>query len=62
MISNLEISSKLSFSIFRDTIYFSHDGNYIFFIIETIDSLLEKVIILNSKDLSKPENCEYDLS
>jgi hypothetical protein len=55
MIKSLEIKSSKVFSIFRDELYYSHDGNYIFFLAVGELGLIDKIIILNATNLTLPE-------
>ena len=59
MLKNLEIRSAKPFTIFKDELYYSHDGQYIFFLIvgnsEHGNGIIEKLVIVNAHDLSLPE-------
>eukprot|EP00347_Sterkiella_histriomuscorum_P019266 403342303 len=61
MTTNMDITSESSFTIYLDQLYYSHDGNYIFFIVVNLNGMVEKIILLNSFDLSLPEQHEFDL-
>ena len=52
MIKNLEIKSHQQFFIFKDQLYFSHDGNYIFFLTVSYDGFIDKMIVINAEDLT----------
>lgn len=63
MISNVEISSKdQEFMIFRDSIYFSHDGHYIFLILLDEYGTFSKICYFSSHDLAIPEIHDQDLT
>ena len=62
MYTNIEIKSEQAITIFDNALFYSHDGNYIFFLIENSAGYIEKLIILNSADLSMPEQNEFDMT
>ncbi|CDW75982.1 UNKNOWN [Stylonychia lemnae] len=62
MFTNVEITSKNQFSIFDNALFYSHDGHYVFFLVENLNGIIEKLVILNSLDLSMPEQNEFDLT
>lgn len=58
----LDLKSYEDFSLFNDSLYFSHDGNYIFALLANVEGKIIKAIVMKSDDLSMPETNEIDLS
>lgn len=62
MISNLDIVSPDEFHIYKDQVYYSHDGLFIFFFIVNRKGYIEKAVIVKSDYLHMPDTHEYILS
>jgi hypothetical protein len=53
MLASVELRSEREFKVFRDKVFYSHDGKFLFLIIVEQD-VLDKVIILESTKLEVP--------
>ena len=62
MESKFELKSQCKFSIYNDSLFFSHDGNFIFVLLQDDNQKLMKAVIIKSEDLSMPDSFDVELS
>ncbi len=62
MLSSVGMNSPDEFSLYKDQVFYSHDGLFIFFLVINSRRYLEKAIVVNSNYLSIPDKHEILLS
>ena len=61
MMSSLDITSPHDFTIYKDQVFYSHDGFFVFLLILNKDGYLEKMVVAHNEHLSIPDTHEVML-